>query len=112
MKAKLFFKKYPKVDFAVNTFDSNKDVIKYINRLEKLGAKVDIPCCDDYVYKDHDYFDEMIVTMPKSISKKFDVAVFILDEHSNVGCSVDETSTISGGKVNWKTTPEISLWWD
>lgn len=109
MEALVWFKKYPKVDFAQNAFLDRKEAVAYVKKLQKLGATVEIPWDKDCK---EDYTDTMIVRMPAALSKRFDVAVFILN-----GVNVPPPDEISSNiefdcHVDWKKDKSIILWWD
>lgn len=113
MEALKWFKKYPDVEFAPNAFYGRKDVIKQCKKLQQLGAKVEIPWGEGEDIGDEVYYqDTMIVTMPKTLTARFDVAVLILDSDFP---KPDETfSNVKYPRkfVDWKKDKEIVLWWD
>lgn len=116
MEALKWFRKYKDIQFAPNAFISREEAVKCVKKLQKLGAKVEIPWDsstdseDDFDY----YHDEMIIEMPTTLTKKFDVAMYI---HSKDGfpfpddISVD-SSAGSYRQVDWKKDKRIVFWWD
>lgn len=104
MEALKWFKVNSEADFAPNAFISNKDAIKSIKKLCKLGAKVEIN------FEDEDYADEMIIIMPPGLSKKFDIISYIFSEYFP---RPDEISSVTrDGHVDWKKDKLVRLWWD
>ena len=110
MEALKFFKD-KRAEFAGNHF-SPKEALAFVKRLYKLGCtKVEIGIDEEYL-EDEDreevYADSMVITLPKTISKRFDVVLAIWGEYP------DEVSadSVYDKPVNWRKDKNVLLWWD
>lgn len=108
MEALKYFKD-KRAEFAGNHF-SPKEALAFVKSLYKLGCtKVDI----DWEYPEDEepgeiYADAMLITLPKTISKRFDVVLAIWGEYP------DEVSadSVYDKPVNWRKDKNVLLWWD
>ena len=101
-----------KAEFAANQFD-RKEAIKFVKFLYKLGAsKIEILNNPQYEDIDDDeiYADSMLITLPKSLSKRLDIVLAIWAQ---------TPSEVSDGEriqscydMNWRSGKKVLLWWD
>lgn len=108
----LAFLKIKNADLAVNKFDSKKSAISFIKRLYKLGClKITVDFLEDA--DGRLYSEAMDIVLPKSLSKRLDIAVAVLSEHpDDVSVSSDDWSQKFGKKLDWHKCKMISVWWD
>lgn len=111
MEALKYFKN-KKAEFASNAF-IREDAIAFCKRLYKLGAtNIDI-AFDEELLEDGEeleeiYADSMLVSFPKNLGKRLDIAVAIFEWRP------DEVSadSVYDRKVNWRKDKSVFLWWD
>lgn len=105
------FLKIKGAELAANNFSKYNTAKSFINKLYKLGAiSVEVDCLD----KDLDladlpeeiYADALIITFPKQLSKRLDLAVAILSQRP------DEVSKPNGSKFDWHKDNKALIWWD
>ena len=102
----LEFLKQKNAELAPNSF-SRKEAISFVKKLYKLGAlKVTV---DPDVGEDgYPYAAATDIVLPKSLSKRLDIAVIVLSQHP------DEVSALSDvmRKPDWHKGKMVSVWWD
>ena len=106
----LKYLKDKRAEFAANHFE-RKEAVSFVKRLYKLGCtKIDISIDEEHLDEEVEevYADTMLITLPKTISKRLDVVLAIWREYP------DEVSadSVYNRAVNWRKDKNVLLWWD